>query len=351
MPDWKKAIISPEAPIKEAILAIQNSGFQIALIAERGSRLIGTVTDGDVRRGLLKGYTMEQPAINIASLEPKSAQEDMPVQELLGIMKTHVLRQLPLVTAEGVLAGIAHADFIKDQAVHPKNPVLLMAGGFGKRLRPLTSNTPKPLLSVGDKPLLEAILDSFIQHGFRTFYISVNYLAQSIVDHFGDGSRWGIDITYLHEDEPLGTAGALKLLPQRPDLPVIVMNGDLITRVNFRDLLRYHEETGAAGTMCVREYDMEVPFGVVDLEDNRILGIDEKPVHRFFVNAGIYVVSPDALDLIPEQGHYDMTDLFSAFIGKGWDASAFPIHEYWLDVGRLDDFERAKIDFRDGNFK
>lgn len=351
MPDWKKAIISPEAPIKEAILAIQNSGFQIALVADSDNRLIGTVTDGDVRRGLLKGYTMGHPAIEIANRDPKSAEESLPTQDLLAILNAHLLRQLPLVTFDGVLAGIVHVDSVKEQVLYPQNPVILMAGGFGKRLRPLTSNTPKPLLSVGDKPLLEAILDSFIQHGFRTFYISVNYLAQSIVDHFGDGSRWGIDITYLHEEEPLGTAGALKLLPQRPELPVIVMNGDLITRVNFRDLLRYHEETGAAGTMCVREYDMEVPFGVVDLEDNRILGIDEKPVHRFFVNAGIYVVSPDAFDLIPEQGRYDMTRLFTGIIGKGWGTSAFPIHEYWLDVGRLDDFERAQADIRNGDVR
>lgn len=349
MADWKKAVILPDAPVKEAILAIQNSGFQIALVSDGDGRLLGTVTDGDVRRGLLKGFSMEHPAIEIANRDPKFASMALPEQDLLAILNTHLLRQLPLVGADGRLSGIAHIDTLKNSKPQPKNPVVLMAGGFGKRLRPLTSNTPKPLLSVGDKPLLEAILDSFIQHGFRSYYISVNYLAESIVAHFGDGSRWGIDIKYLREEEPLGTAGALRLLPERPELPVIVMNGDLITRVNFNDLLRFHEETGAVGTMCVREYDMEVPFGVVDLKDNRIRKIDEKPVHRFFVNAGIYVISPEVFDLIPENGRFDMTGLFMEIIGKDMCTTAFPIHEYWLDVGRLDDFERAQADIRNGD--
>lgn len=351
MPDWKTTIIPPDAPIKNAILAIQNSGYQIALVVEDEDRLIGTVTDGDVRRGLLKGFLMSQPAIEIANRKPRTARLDTPAQEILALLNKYVLRQLPLISPENRLAGIAHVDQIKEQATNPKNTVVLMAGGFGKRLRPLTSNTPKPLLSVGDKPLLEAILDSFIHYGFGSYYISVNYLAESIVEHFGDGSRWGIDIEYLREEDPLGTAGALRLLPKHPELPVIVMNGDLITRVNFNELLRYHEETGAAGTMCVREYDMEVPFGVVELEGNRIRGIDEKPVHRFFVNAGIYVISPQAFDLIPEQGKFDMTSLFTAIAEKNWAASAFPVHEYWLDVGRLDDFERARADIRDGHFR
>lgn len=348
MSDWKKAIISPDAPIKEAVLAIQNSGYQIALVVAKDGHLIGTVTDGDVRRGLLKGYTMNHLASEIANCDPRTAMVSASAQELLTILSKHVLRQLPLITTHGQLAGIAHIDHIKEQAANPKNTVVLMAGGIGKRLRPLTANTPKPLLSVGDKPLLEAILDSFVHNGFTSYYISVNYLAESIVEHFGDGSRWGIDIEYLHEEDPLGTAGALRLLPELPDLPVIVMNGDLITRVNFNELLRYHEETGAAGTMCVREYDMEVPFGVVELEGNQIRGIDEKPVQRFFVNAGIYVISPQAFALIPGQGRFDMTSLFTAIVKKGWVASAFPVHEYWLDVGRLDDFERARADIRGG---
>lgn len=351
MPDWKDTVIAPDAPIKEAVLAIQNSGYQIALVADDDLRLMGTVTDGDVRRGLLKGCTMSQPAIDIANHDPHTAQPGMPANELLAILNKYILRQLPLISTDGKLCGVAHIDLLKEQATQPRNPVVLMAGGFGRRLRPLTSHTPKPLLNVGGRPLLEGILESFIQYGFQSYFISVNYLAESIIDHFGDGGRWDIDITYLRENEPLGTAGALRLLPERPDMPIIVMNGDLITRVNFHELLRYHEETGALGTMCVREYDMEVPFGVVDIRDNRIHAIDEKPVHRFFVNAGIYVISPDALDLIPGDGAFDMTSLFDAITASGSHAAAFPIHEYWLDIGRSDDFERANSDARDGTVR
>ncbi len=329
-------------------MAIETGGYQIALVADNADRLIGTVTDGDVRRCLLKGYAMTRPAVEIANRNPRTGKIGMPNQELLAILNKHVLRQLPLLAPDGRISGIVHVQALKEQAVFPQNPVILMAGGIGKRLRPLTASTPKPLLSVGEKPLLETILDSFVQHGFRKYFISVNYLAESIVDYFGDGRRWNIDISYLHEEEPLGTAGALRLLPERPDIPVILMNGDLITRVNFNELLRYHDECGAAATMCVREYDMEVPFGVVDLEDNLIRGIDEKPIHRFYVNAGIYVLSPQALDLIPEHGPFDMTSLFTAIINKGWVTTAFPVHEYWLDVGRLADFERARADIRSG---
>lgn len=351
MRDWRMTLVSPEAPVKDAILAIQNSGYQIALVADADERLLGTVTDGDVRRALLKGVNMEHPVAGIANRDPHTAAPDTPEQELLAILNRYVVRQLPLVSADGKLRGVAHIDLLKERAARPGNPVVLMAGGLGRRLRPLTANTPKPLLSVGGKPLLEGILEGFIQHGFQSYYISVNYLAESIIDHFGKGDRWDIDITYLRENEPLGTAGALRLLPERPHMPIIVMNGDLITRVNFHELLRYHEETGALGTMCVREYDMEVPFGVVDIRDNRIHAIDEKPVHRFFVNAGIYVISPDALDLIPGDGAFDMTSLFDAITESGSHAAAFPIHEYWLDIGRSDDFERANIDAMDGTVR
>lgn len=348
MGEWRMTLVSPDAPVKDAILAIQNSGYQIALVADTEDRLLGTVTDGDVRRALLKGVTMEHPVAEIANLDPHTAGQDMADQELLAILNRHVVRQLPLVSADGKLCGVAHIDLLKDRSARPGNPVVLMAGGLGRRLRPLTANTPKPLLSVGGKPLLEGILESFIQHGFQSYFISVNYLADTIVEHFGDGGRWDIDITYLRENEPLGTAGALRMLPARPELPVIIMNGDLITRVNFHDLLHYHEETGALGTMCVREYDMEVPFGVVDIDNGHIRAIDEKPVHRFFVNAGIYVISPEALDLIPAEGSFDMTGLFDAIVASGGQAAAFPIHEYWLDVGRSDDFERANDELKNG---
>jgi len=223
-----------------------------------------------------------------------------------------------------------------------------LAGGLGSRLQPLTEDKPKPLLSVGDKPILETILESFVEQNFRRFYISVNYKADAIKEHFADGGKWNAEIRYLEEEPRLGTAGALDLIPERPELPLLVMNGDLLTRVNFQDLLDYHRDQKAEATMCVREYDFQVPFGVVEIDDHNIRSIDEKPVHRFFVNAGIYVLEPGLIDLIPKGEYFDMTDLFARALEKGYETQAFPIHEYWLDVGRIDDLDRANHDYQNG---
>jgi len=217
----------------------------------------------------------------------------------------------------------------------------LMAGGLGSRLGELTKDTPKPLLKVGTKPILEVILENFISHGFHRFYISVNYKAEMIRDYFGDGSRWGVEIRYLHEHKRLGTAGALSLLPDNPTLPVLVMNGDLLTKVNFRQLIDFHNETNSKATMCVREFELQVPYGVVQIANHRLRAIEEKPVQRFFVNGGIYVLSPDMLQFIPEDSFYDMPTLFDEIIARGEETSVFPIREYWIDIGRADDFERA----------
>ena len=226
-----------------------------------------------------------------------------------------------------------------------ENWVVLMAGGLGSRLNPMTKTTPKPLLKVGEKPLLETIVEKFTHQGFRRFFISVNYKGEMVKRHFGDGSRWNADIRYLEEDERLGTAGALGLLPNAPTLPVIVMNGDVLTNVNFRSLLEFHEEQDARATMAVREYDFQVPFGVVDLEGARVLNIEEKPVHRFFVNAGIYVIESEVLESVPPNVHLDMPDLFRRLLGDGMKTAAFPIREYWLDIGHLDDLEQANREF------
>jgi len=351
MSDWKRAVITVDATIRTSIETIQDGGFHIALVAGKDGKLLGTVTDGDIRRGLLNGFTMDDPAIDIANKTPRTERDTLEDHILLADMNKYLVRQLPLISPDGRLTGIAHIDTLTKGVTHPRNTVVLMAGGLGKRLRPLTAATPKPLLRVGDKPLLETILESFVSQGFDHFFISVNYLADSIIEYFGNGSRWGVNIDYLIEETALGTAGALRLLPERPELPLIIMNGDLVTRISFTDLLRFHHGSNALGTMCVREYDMEVPFGVVDIEGLNIRKIDEKPVHRFFVNAGIYALSPQALDLIPDKGAHDMTQLFELILAQNKITAAFPIHEYWLDVGRLDDFHRANVDLKNGYAK
>jgi NDP-sugar pyrophosphorylase family protein len=218
-------------------------------------------------------------------------------------------------------------------AVERPNWVVLMAGGLGTRLRPLTEDCPKPMLPVGGKPILESILESFVEQGFRRFFFSVNYKAEMVQDHFGDGSRWGVRIDYLHEDRRLGTAGALSLLDDRPDAPLVVMNGDLLTRASFDKLLDFHYAQSATATMTVRDYDFQVPYGVVKIDGTQIVSIEEKPVQKFFVSAGIYVLSPSV---------FDMPSLFSRLINEGQKVAAYPLKEYWLDIGRIEEFERAQ---------
>jgi NDP-sugar pyrophosphorylase family protein len=261
-------------------------------------------------------------------------------------MRQRRLHQIPVLDATWRVVGLEVLDdLLKPQ---PKtNPVVLMAGGLGSRLRPLTDECPKPLLRVGTKPILETILEAFIEHGFNRFYVSVNYKAEMIEAYFGDGSRWGATIEYLREKERLGTAGALSLLPEPPVEPVFVMNGDLLTRLNFAHLLDFHTAHGSVATMCVREYEMQVPYGVIKTRSHRILDIHEKPTERYLVNAGVYVLQPDALALIPRDRSFDMPDLFKRLMDRGGDTAVFPIREYWMDIGQMDDFHRANGHFEE----
>ena len=342
---WDKVLIPPGASIHDAIEAIDRGSLQICLVVDTERRLLGTVTDGDIRRAILAGMDMGVPAEGIMYRTPHVGREGDAKETLLARMAAEKIRQIPLLDAEGRVVGLAYIEDLLSPPKARENWVVLMAGGMGTRLRPLTESAPKPLLTVGDKPLLQTILESFIEQNFKRFYMAVHYRADMIRDHFGDGSKWDAEIRYIEEEKRLGTAGALRLIPERPQSPMIVMNGDLLTRVNFQHLLDYHRQHGSKATMCVREYDFQVPFGVVQIEDNRIKGIDEKPLHSFFVNAGIYVLDPGLIDLIPRESSYDMTDLFAQAVSSGYSTAAFPIHEYWLDVGRLEDLDRAKLEF------
>jgi dTDP-glucose pyrophosphorylase len=341
---WKQALIAPQATVGEAIRAIDQSGVQIALVVDAGHVLRGTVTDGDVRRGLLRGVGTGDAVAAIMNAKPTSVPDDEPPARVLSLMKRTTYRCIPRVDAAGRVTGVHHlGDFL--HAEERGNAVVIMAGGLGSRLNPITHEIPKPLIRVGAKPILETILDNFRDYGFRDFYFSVNYKAELVKAHFGDGSRWDVSIRYLEEDQRLGTAGSLSLLPATPKQPLVVMNGDLLTKVNFEQMLDFHTEHRAAATMCVREYDLQVPFGVVKLEGDRIVAVDEKPVQRFFVNAGIYVLEPAVLKLVPRATQFDMTTLFQMLTQQGQLTGAFPIREYWLDVGRLDDLERARLEF------
>lgn len=343
---WMNSILGCDGTIADSIRIIEEGGAQICLVLDGDSRLMGTVTDGDVRRAILRGLTLDRPVAEVMNHRPRAVGPDEGRDRIHSLMAASLLRQVPIVDSDGRVVGLVTAnDFLQPAGTARANAVVLMAGGLGNRLRPLTENTPKPLLKVGAKPLLETILETFIGFDFRKFYISVNYKAEMVKAHFGDGSAWNCQIEYLEESERLGTAGPLGLIPEAPTAPLIVMNGDLLTKVNFASLLEFHREHRSAATMCVREYDFQVPYGVVNIEDHRITSIVEKPVHTFFVNAGIYVLDPAALALIPPGKYFDMIDLFDSILKRGDETAVFPIREYWMDIGRIDDFERANGEF------
>lgn len=344
---WQKMLVSPDTPMLTAVRLIDESSREIALIvmvvdAER--RLLGTVTDGDIRRAIIAGLGLEAPVAMIMNRTPSAAQMGDSNEQILNVMQLRMIRHLPRVDHEGRVVGIEVLEELFQRGKRD-NWVVLMAGGAGTRLRPLTDDYPKPLLKIGNKPILETILENFIAQGFHRFFLSVNYKAEMLANYFQDGKKWGVSIRYLREGDQLGTAGSLSLLPEEPHNPLIVMNGDLLTKVNFAHLLDFHAEQGAKATMCVREYDFSIPYGVVRLKNNRLLGVDEKPVQRFWVNAGVYVLEPSILKYIPTGKSLDMPDLFQSLISRRCKTTAFPIHEYWLDIGRLEDFERAKNDY------
>ncbi len=230
---------------------------------------------------------------------------------------------------------------------HRLNPVILMAGGLGSRLKPLTDECPKPMLSIGGRPILETILMNFIEHGFHQFYIAVNYKSDVITRYFGDGQRYGVEIQYLYESERMGTVGALSLLPEIPKMPFFVMNSDLLTSVNFTQMLAFHEENKSIATMGIRKHYHQIPYGVLNLDQHRITRLIEKPIEDYFVNAGIYILSPNALDFMPKNCFYDMPDLFNSMIRENQTTCAFPLRDYWLDIGKIEDFERANQAYSD----
>jgi dTDP-glucose pyrophosphorylase len=341
---WKKTIVAPTAPITEAIRIIDASSLQICLVVDADETLLGTITDGDIRRAILKMVPLTDAVTAIMNANPISGAAGQSRASLLTLMRSRRIHQLPILDSHGhVLDLMLLEDLI--QSDRPDNWVVLMAGGLGTRLRPLTEDTPKPMLKVGSKPLLEIILDNLIKQGFHRFYISVNYLGEVIKDHLGDGSRLGVDIRYLDETKRLGTAGPLSLIAAPLDKPLVVMNGDLLTKVDMRRLLAFHTEHDARATLAVRDYEFQVPYGVVRVEQNEVVAIDEKPVHSFFVNAGIYVLEPEVVGGIPKDTFFDMPTLFERLMAEGRKTVAFPVREYWLDIGRMDDFTQANREF------
>ncbi|EKB3553006.1 nucleotidyltransferase family protein [Vibrio parahaemolyticus] len=342
--EWKNVLLEPSATILEALEIINKEALRVALVIDKEQHLVGVVTDGDIRRGLLNNLSLNDAIALVMNTNPTVAEIGAERESLIDLMESKGVLSIPLLK-DGKVVGLEtlHGALSKNKY---QNPVFIMAGGFGTRLRPLTDTCPKPMLKVGDKPILETVVKSFIKAGFSNFYISTHYMPEQIHQHFGDGSNLGVNISYVHEDSPLGTGGALGLLPEDMprDLPLIMINGDVLTKVDFQRLLNFHIENDADATMCVREYDYQIPYGVINGEGNQITSMVEKPVQRFFVNAGIYVVSPRVIQSVEKNQNIDMPTLLEQHMKERQKVLMFPIHEYWLDIGRMDDFKRAQVD-------
>lgn len=337
-------LVAPDATILDAVRTLDRGAVQLVLVVDEDRRLLGTVTDGDIRRGLMRGVTMDKQIWEVMNPDPASIRDDQGRSAALTLMRRRGIHHVPVIDAEGRVVRIEWFDEIM-AGPHQDTWVALMVGGMGTRLRPLTQDIPKPMIPVGGRPLLETIIASLAGQGYRRFFLCINYLAEMIRDHLGDGRQLGVEITYIEERERMGTAGPLSLLPERPPEPLLVMNGDLLTAISFNNLVAFHKEHRATATMGVREYSMQVPYGVVRTEGSQLLDITEKPEEKYFVNAGIYVLEPEVLDMIPKGEFYDMPDLFHQVINEGGGASVFPIREYWLDIGRFDDLERARAEY------
>lgn len=344
MKNWRDALISDSSSLRDAVARMSDTGWQIAVVVDPSDRLLGVLTDGDIRRALLQGRDLSADIASVMNPNPVVMESRTPTSTIRTKMRQEGFHFIPLVDGNRVIQGIATIDELVGAEDRP-NPVVIMAGGLGKRLHPLTENFPKPMLTVGDKPILETIVSSFAQQGFRNIHLSVNFRSDVVEAHFGNGEEFGVNITYLHESQPLGTAGALSLLQTTDDLPVIVMNGDLLTRMSGDALLEFHDHNRADATMVVRETTFDLPYGVVSVDNVTISQIAEKPKQAFLVNAGIYVINSEVIRAIAKDEYLDMPTLFNNLIADKRKVIAFPLHEYWIDIGRLEELERAQVEW------
>ena len=352
----ERFVAGPNKTLREVLTLIDGNGEGVAAVIDEQGAFVGIITDGDIRRALLANANFEQligeylkEKTGPGPEAPLTVLPDTPDPERLALMDTYGVRHLPLVDNSGVLVGIAlRSDLVLEQPLAMR--AVVMAGGKGMRLRPLTEKTPKPLLPVGNKPLIEHIVGQLRDSGVHNISITTHYHAEKIQEHFGDGSGFGVNMQYTQEEEPLGTAGALAYLKQR-DEPVLVINGDILTSVDFGAMLDFHREQDSLLTVGVRQYDISVPFGVIEADGSRVSKLSEKPSLSFFINAGIYLLEPKVLDRIPEGQRLDMTDLINEIVGEGLTVTSFPIHEYWMDIGQLGDYAQAQADAGQGKLK
>lgn len=337
-----KLCVDVSATVFEALRVIDEGTESIAFVCANDGRVLGSLTDGDLRRAILSGTALDAKCLSdimrrdFAYVSAESTRADV-----LDIMRARDIGQLPIIGSDGRLEGLHTIGQIISARPRP-NGALILAGGRGTRLRPYTNSLPKPMIPVAGRPILERLVLHLMSHGIRKMYLSVSYLANVIEDHFGDGSRFGCQIEYLREETPLGTGGPLALLDPLPSEPLIVVNGDLVTQCDFARLLDHHESGGYDATVSIRPFSVQIPFGVVELDGDRLTTILEKPTHKVQINAGIYVISPQLISWIPRNTEYPITCLLDACLEKGRAVGCHFLEQEWLDVGGPEEMRLAR---------
>jgi dTDP-glucose pyrophosphorylase len=341
--DFRQVAVQPHASLNHVIKTIDSAGIQIALVVDNAGVLVGTVTDGDIRRGLLKGVGMNSLVSEVMNSAPKILTEGTTEETACDFMHANHLNHVPIINNKGQVISLVLNNSPKEIEKR-STPIILMAGGLGMRLRPLTEHLPKPMIPIGDKPLLERIINRFASQGFHHFILSLNYLGHLIREHFGDGTGYGVKIDYVEEHKRMGTGGALSLLKKYPDEPFIVMNGDILTTTLFTELIDFHIQTGSVATICARSLSTQIPYGVLNTKGTSLVSMQEKPVYKHLINAGIYALSPLVFEHIKSGEPLDLPDLITRLQDHDHKVSVLKINEYWLDIGRIEDLERAQTE-------
>tara|TARA_B100002019_G_C21219188_1_gene573725 strand:- start:126 stop:1169 length:1044 start_codon:yes stop_codon:yes gene_type:complete len=336
-----KICIKSNKTLFDVLKNLENEESQIVLIINEDKKLLGTISDGDIRRHLITGNTLDTKVSEVMNKNFVSVNQDEKKQRILQIMREKGINQIPVINDSGEIIEIVLLKELIEVKNYLENPVVIMAGGIGSRLRPFTENCPKPMLKIGDKPILEILIEQLIDNGFSNFYISVNYLKEQIIKYFGDGSKWNIDIKYLIEDKPLGTAGALSLLPKEINKPFIVINGDILTKFNMKQLIDFHLNNESYLTICAREYEVNIPFGVIETNGIELKNIIEKPTYRNYINAGVYTFDSEVLKVISRKETIDMPVLIKRLKSSNKKIIICPIHEYWIDIGQHESLNKA----------
>lgn len=341
----KEFFVKEDTTILETLKVIDNNGKGIAIVVDDEGKLLGTITDGDIRRAILNALLLTEDARAVYNKNCKYLKNNYNVNEVEKLSKISKINCIPIVDDNMKVINVIDSE-ANSLGYEYDNPVLIMAGGLGTRLRPLTDDMPKPMLKVGDKPIIQTIIEQFRDNGFTNILLSVNYKSEVIEDYFKDGSNFGVNITYIHEEKRMGTAGAIKLAEKYIDKDFFVINGDILTNVNFERLLEYHFANGFTLTIGSRRFEMQVPYGVLNTSDVCVTSLEEKPVLNFFVSGGIYTLSKDVLKFIPQGEYFDITELINILIKNNYKIGSFPIHEYWMDIGQIQDYYKANEDIK-----